>query len=185
MAKHDRGALSWRQSLEGMEKLVANVYPTQEDVLLCVASALTLRMGPFPLLPAEVILGEVHDRTPQIRGERLLASEVVEAPEGPDERVLREVLGHATVPGQEISEPNGVGAMPIKEVRGSSLTQGQGRPGRSDVGHRPEFAWTLFTIYRRPGGPRDRARSVASWRNSEAVHDWSTLTGNCPKTRFS
>jgi hypothetical protein len=168
-----------------MEKLVASVYPTQEDVLLRVGSALSLRMGSFPLLPTEVILGQVHDRTPQIRGECFWSSEVVEAPEGPHERVLRKVLGHVPVPGQEISEPNGVGAMPMKEVRGPSLTQGQGRPGRSDVGHRPEFAWTLLTIHRRPRGLRDRARSVASWRNSEAVHDWSTLTGSCLKTRFS
>jgi hypothetical protein len=77
---------------------------------------LARQVAPLDFPPAEVGVGQVHDRPPQVRLEVVGIAQVHELACQPDECVLHQVLRKGTIPGDEICEPNTVRRVALEQL---------------------------------------------------------------------
>jgi hypothetical protein len=137
---------------------MAGVDLTEAIVIFELGAIATPVKSSLPLRAAKVIPGQIHYRASEVEGKRFGLPELLETSEEPYERVLGEVFSEMFVPGQEISELDGIGGVPLIEIGDALLILSHGEPGRIRcAGHSHRISSGLLTIYRRTRTHRDRA----------------------------
>jgi hypothetical protein len=82
------------------------------------SSLLGSKVATLHITAAIAHLGEIDNRSPQVRAEALLFAKVGEPAERPDEGVLREILGRFAATGKEVREAAG-----FHDVLGIEISQ--------------------------------------------------------------